>query len=161
MPATPPAPPEKFAPGIEALIDEAIAHYKVPLAPMSNAAASLDTNPTEPSPEDTSVAPDVSGSPSKRPCEEKSEKVSKKPRCFTMLNDKEVRHLRDSSAFMSLKDEFMTCDMESYLAYLAAKSQSNRNQPLDTHMYTEIFRKMAAVVSFMETLDNINSNSDA
>lgn len=124
---------------------------------MSNAAASFDTNPTEPSPEDTSVAPDVSGSPSKRPCEEKSEKVSKKPSCFTMLNGKEVRHLRDSSAFMTLKDEFMTCDMESYLSYLAAKSQSIRNQPLDTHMYTEIFRKMATVVSFMETLDNISA----
>jgi hypothetical protein len=54
---------------------------------------------------------------------------------------------------MALKDEFMTCDMHSYLAYLAAKTHSIRNQPLDTHMYDQIFRKMAAVVAFMETLD--------
>jgi hypothetical protein len=54
---------------------------------------------------------------------------------------------------MALKDEFMTCDMHSYLAYLASKTQSIRNQPLDTHMYDQIFRKMAAVVAFMETLD--------
>tara|TARA_B110001452_G_scaffold264652_1_gene267995 strand:+ start:3783 stop:4253 length:471 start_codon:yes stop_codon:yes gene_type:complete len=153
MVATVPAPREQFAPGIEALIDEAIANYKVPLAPMNNTAASLETKPTGPAPEEDPVAPDASRSPSKRPREDETDKCSKKPKSFTMLDAEEARCLRGSSAFMALKDEFMTCDMHSYLAYMAAKSQSTRNQPLDTHMCEQVFRKMQFVIAFMETLD--------
>ena len=153
MAAIAPAPREQFAPGIEALIDEAIANYKVPLAPMNNTATPLETNPTGTAPEEDTVAPGDSRSPSKRPREDDSDKDSKKAKSYTMLDAEEARCLRGSRAFMALKNEFMTCDMHSYLAYLAAKTQSIQNQPLDTHMYTQIFRKMAATVAFMETLD--------
>jgi len=153
MAATAPAPQDKFAPGIEALIDEAIANHKVPLAPMNNTAASIDTNPTRTAPEEDAVAPDESHSASKKPRKDESDKGSTKPKSYTMLDAKEANCLRGSSAFMALKDEFMTCDMHSYLSYLAANTHSTRNQPLDTHMYDQIFRKMAAVVAFMQTLD--------
>lgn len=153
MAATSSAPREQFAPGIEALVDEAIAKYSVPLAPMNNTTASLETNQTATAPEEETVAPDASRSPSKRPREDESDNGSKKPKSVTMLDAEETHCLRGCSAFMALKDEFMTCDMHSYLVYMAAKSQSTRNQPLDTHMCTQVFRKMQLVIAFMKTLD--------
>lgn len=140
-----PAPLEQFAPGVEMLIDNAISQYEVPLAPMS-----MSSNV---------VASFTDESSNKRPREE-GDVCANETKSYKLLNSNQVASLRGSTAFVALKSEFMTKEMHSYLAYLASRTACTSNQPLDTHMYTEIFRKMAIVFGFMRALDRIGEEED-
>tara|TARA_B110001450_G_scaffold235162_1_gene239655 strand:- start:721 stop:1143 length:423 start_codon:yes stop_codon:yes gene_type:complete len=133
-----PAPLEQFAPGVEMLIDNAITQYEVPLAPMSNKV----------------VASFTDESSNKRPREE-GDVCANETKSYKLLNANQAASLRGSTAFVALKSEFMTEEIHSYLTYLASRTACKSNQPLDTHMYTEIFRKMATVFGFMRALDRI------
>ena len=135
------APLEQFAPGVEVLIDNAISQYEVPLALMGS----------------TAEASFTADSSNKRSREEafEGDVDANKTKSYKLLNANQAASLRGSTAFVALKSEFMTKEMHSYLAYLASRTACKSNQPLDTHMYTEIFRKMATVFGFMRALDRI------